>query len=114
MINYITHKFPVLFKKADKLHSKLWIQDGCPCQNSKAARIAMSESGASLLSIPPRSSHINPIENLFHLVRRELDRQAISKNKVYETYNKFATRVINTFTSFPTQTIDNIIESMEK
>ena len=74
----------------------------------------MSESGATLLSIPPRSPDINPIENHFHLVRRELDRQAISENKVYETYNEFATRVINTFTSFPTQTTDNIIDSMEK
>ena len=75
--DYITLKFPDLFEKADKLHSKLWIQDGCPCQNSKAAKIAMSESGASLLSIPPRSPDINPIENLFHLVRRELDLQRI-------------------------------------
>ena len=112
--DYISRKFPVLFQKADKLQSKLWIQDGCPCQNSKAAKLAMSESGASLLSIPPRSPDINPIENLFHLVRRELDRQAITENKVYETYNEFATRVINTFTSFPIQTIDNIIESMGK
>ena len=112
--DYISRKFPVLFEKANKLNSKLWIQDGCPCQNSKPAKIAMSESGATLLSIPPRSPDINPIENLFHLVRRELDRQAISENKVYETYNEFATRVINTFTSFPTQTIDNIIDSTEK
>ena len=70
----------------------------------------MSESGACLLSIPPRSPDINPIENLFHLVRKELDRQAIAENKVYETYNEFA----NTFKSFPTQTVDNIIESMDK
>ena len=112
--DYITRKFPVLFEKADKLHSRLWIQDGCPCQNSKAAKIAMNESGACLLSIPPRSPDINPIENLFHLVRKELDRQAIAENKVSETYNEFANRVINTFKSFPTQTVDNIIESMDK
>ena len=36
--DYITCEFPVLFKKADRLHSKLWIQYGCPCQNSKAAK----------------------------------------------------------------------------
>ena len=49
-------------------------------------KIAMSESGACLLSIPP-------IENLFHLVRKESDRLAITENKVYETYNEFAKRV---------------------
>ena len=45
-------------------------------------KIAMSESGACLVSIPPRSPDINPIENLFHLVRKESDRQAIAENKV--------------------------------
>ncbi len=111
---YISRKFPTLFQTADKLPSKLWIQDGCPCQNSKAAKMAMSESEADLLSIPPRSPDINPIENLFHLVRRELDRQAISGNIVQETYKEFATRVINTFKCFPIERVDNIIESMDK
>ena len=40
--------------------------------------MAMSEVNANLLSIPPRSPDINPIENLFYLVRKELDEQVIS------------------------------------
>ena len=48
--DYINRKFPIAIQKADKLQSKLWIQDGCPCQNSKAAKIAMRESGSDLLS----------------------------------------------------------------
>ena len=111
---YISRKFPELFQKADKFPSKLWIQDGCPCQNSNAAKMAMSESDADLLSIPPRSPDINPIENLFHLVRRELDRQAIDGTITQEPYEEFATRVINTFKSFPIECVDNIIESMDK
>ena len=87
--SYITRKFPALFKLAGKPHSKLWIQDGDPCQNSYAAKTAWSEFGAELLSIPPRSPDINPIENLFHLVRRELDRQALTGNITHETYEEF-------------------------
>ena len=84
--DYIARKFPV-FEKADKLHSKLWIQDGCPCQNSKTAKLAISESGASLLSIPPRSPDINPIENLFHLARRELDKRSVKTKFMKPTTN---------------------------
>ena len=81
--DYINCKFPILFQKADKLQSKLWIQDGCPSQNGKAAKIAMRESGSDLLSIPPRSPNINPIKNLFEnrLMRRELDRQVGNQRK---------------------------------
>ena len=87
--SYITRKFPALFKLAGKPHSKLWIQDGDPCQNSYAAKTALWEIGSELLSIPPRSPDINPIENLFHLVRRELDRQALTGNITHETYEEF-------------------------
>ena len=74
----------------------------------------MRESESDLLSIPPRSPDINSIENLFHLVREELDRQAIIENIEQESYKEFATRVINTFTSFPVECIDNIIGSTIK
>ena len=89
--SYIAKKFPVLFKLAGKPHSKLWIQDGDPCQNSYAAKTALTECGAELLSIPPRSPDINPIENLFHLVRRELDRQALSENITHVTLYRWYT-----------------------
>ena len=36
--NYISRKFPKLIKLADKSPSRLWIQDGDPCQNSYAAK----------------------------------------------------------------------------
>ena len=67
-----------------------------------------------LCRIPPRSPDINPIENLFHLVRRELDRQALSGNITHETYEQFSSRVSQTFKTFPCECIDNIIGSMDK
>ena len=68
----------------------------------------------TLLCIPARSPDINPIENLFHLVRRELDRQSLSGNITHETYEQFSSRVSQTFKLFPGKSIDNIIESMDK
>lgn len=112
--SYITRKFPTLFQLAGKPHSKLWIQDGDPSQNSYAAKMALKECDADLLSIPARSPDINPIENLFHLVRRELNRQSLSGNITHETYEQFSSRVSQTFKLFPSESIDNIIESMDK
>ena len=67
---YITRKFSTLFEKAAKFPSRLWVQDGWPCQSSSVAKMAMSGVNANLLSRPPRSQDINPIENLFHLAGR--------------------------------------------
>ena len=57
---------------------------------------------------------VTPIENLFHLVRKQLNRDAISKNIVKESYEEFQNRIVQTFLQFPTEIIDNIIESMNK
>ena len=57
-----------LFKRSINPKSKLFIQDGDPSQNSKAARVKLEACGAKLIKIPPRSPDINPIENFFNLV----------------------------------------------
>ncbi len=40
-----------------------------PSQRSKIAWKAMNKAGATLFTIPPRSPDLNPIENLFHIVK---------------------------------------------
>ena len=60
-----------------KGRSRLWLQDSDPSQNSAVARMAMKSVRAKLLSIPP---DINPIENLFHLIKRQLNNDAIAQN----------------------------------
>ena len=39
-----------------------------------------------LLSIPPRSRNINPVENMFDLIDRKLKSDAIEKNITHKTY----------------------------
>lgn len=111
--SYVKRKFPRMFKKAKKNPSRLWLQDGDPSQNCAAARKAFTKLDTTLLSIPPRSPDINPIENMFHLVRKELTHQAIAENITKETYEQFSSRVIRTITNFSSTTIDKIIETMD-
>ncbi len=70
--------------------------DNDPSQTSKAARKAMNESGATLFAIPPRSPDLNPIENLFHIVKNQLDKQALSEAIHQETWQQFTARVHKT------------------
>ena len=112
--SYVQCKVPVMSEKAAMGDLNLWIQDGDPSQNCAAAQNAFRDVNASLLSIPPRSPDMNPIETLFHLVRKELMRQAISNKITKETYDEFSQRIVSTINGISSQTIDKIIESMDK
>ena len=112
--NFICREFPKMFRRSAKSHSKLFVQDNCPIQNCAKARRALASVKAKLFAIPPRSCDINPIENVFNLVKRELQRQAIKNNITYETYEQFTERVKCTLYAMSSDTIDNIISSMNK
>ena len=91
--NLVLTEFRGMFKKVKKGRSRLWLQDGDPSQNSAVARMAMKSIRAKLLSIPSHSPDINPIENLFHLIKRQLNNDAIVQNIRKETFEEFAARV---------------------
>lgn len=59
-------------------------------------------------------SAINVIENFFHLVRRELDCDALHQNIERETYAQFSQRVKDTIYRIPKQHIDKAIESLPR
>ena len=58
---------------------KRFLQDGCPVQNSKKARKALDTVGAIKFSITPRSTYVNPTENIFNYVKSELGTQDFEK-----------------------------------
>ena len=70
--DFILHQFPRTFKKNVNPTAKLFLQDGDPSQNSKAAKQALQAVGAAKFSIPPRSPDMNPIENVFNRVKDTL------------------------------------------
>ena len=106
--------FPKAFRKSVAPKTKRVLMDGCPRQNSKTAHKAYDKLGAKIFKIPARSPDLNPIENFFHLVKKDLKAQAIRNRITRESMEEFNTRVVDTLKSYPVSTIDRIIESMDK
>lgn len=111
--DFIRRKFVAMFARADKEGSRLFVQDGDPSQNSRAARDAMREVQAELFPIPARSPDLNPIENIFKLVGDRLRADAVRHHITRETFQGFQARVIATIRSIPVATIDRTIASMD-
>jgi hypothetical protein len=64
-------------KKNDR---RLFLMDNDPSQTRKAARKAMGKIDAEFHKIPARWPDLNPIENVFHLVKKSLENEAIANN----------------------------------
>jgi len=63
---------------------------------------------------PPRSPDLNPIENFFALVTKQLRSQVIERKIEKETFEEFVKRVKSTMVNFSVEKINKIIESMSK
>lgn len=110
---FVLDCFPAAFEKCGvQPQGKLFLQDGDPRQTSKAARKGWESLGCDMFAIPARSPDLNPIENIFHLVRNKLKEDAISREIVHETYKEFCARVAATIVNFSPVVINKTIESM--
>ena len=103
--DYVREDFPQIFSKRANSIGKHFLRDGDPVQNSAAAKRAL---------ILGRSPDLNTIENLFHLVSRQLEKDALDMEIASENFEQFSARVKMTMENFPIATIDNIITSMHK
>ncbi len=112
--DFVRDHFKETFKKSANPRGKMFLQDGDPSQNSGIARDAMFKMGAKKFSIPARSPDLNPIENLFHLVKRKLDEDALDRAIMFENFDNFCLRVKETILQSDKNTIDKTIGSMEK
>ena len=73
---------------------------------------AMARCLSEVLKIPPRSPDLNPIGNIFHIVSRKLEKDAIDQRITRESYQEFCGRVRRTIYSISHQLINKTIESM--
>ena len=112
--NYIRERFPEMFQASANPRGKLFLQDGDPSQNSAAARLAMDAVGCRLFKIPARSPDLNPIENVFHNIRRKLNEDALEGKIEHETFEQFCRRVRTTILEYSPEVIDRTIDSMPK
>ena len=112
---FVNNCFPLAFQKcAVPIKDGVFLQDGDHQQNSKVARESWEMLGVQMFKIPARSPDLNPIENMFQLVREQLKKDAMSKSITKETYDQFSKRVAQTLCGFPAETINNLITSMPK
>jgi hypothetical protein len=72
----------------------------------------MEKIEAEIHKIPARSSDLKPIENVFHLVKKTLDNEAIANNITYETFQDFSARVLKSLENLSTDVIDRTISSL--
>ena len=114
--NFIREHFNITFAQAGPKTDgrRLFVMDNDPEQTSRLARDALEEIEAEFHEIPPRSPDLNPIENIFHLVKRYLESEAISRNITRESFEEFQARVLRAFDCICTETIDNTIASLNK
>ena len=66
---FVKRHWPAALENSTNPRNKLVLQDGDPVQKSKQAHLAYDAIGCKIFNIPARSPDINPIENIFHLVR---------------------------------------------
>ena len=114
MADLIESDLPAAFERVTARRCRRILQDNCPRQTSKVAKRAFARVGAVLFQIPPRSPDFNPIENVSHLVKRTLKRQAVSQGIVSEDRVEFRERCRRTLDEFPLATINRTIDSMPR
>ena len=81
--SFIEKQFSDMFKNSANSKGKLFLQDGQLSQNSKIACEAIDFARYSLFNIPPRSPDLNPIENMFHLIGKQLKKYDIAVHKTW-------------------------------
>jgi transposase len=110
----VKNEFPEVIAKSTNPNGRMFLQDGDPSQNSRKAKDAFEEVGAHLFSIPARSPDLNPIENVFHVVKEELRKQALDERITRENFEQFSARCHRTLINFPVAIIDRTIGSMPR
>ncbi len=118
-VTFIRNKLPHAFADAEVTSrrsrlAKMFVMDNDPCQNSKAAREALQEIGGTVVNIPARLPALNPIENVFHNVKRTLYKQAMERRITKESYEEFSCRIMETMFSFDGELIKGTIATMPK
>ena len=88
--------------------------DNDPCQTSRKAMSAINQIECELHQIPARSPDLNPIENVFHLIKKKLEKDAIDKKIRKESFNEFKDRVLRSLGTLDSNILDRTIESMPK
>lgn len=110
----IKDAFPGFFAKSANRVKKVFLQDGDPSQTSKLANQTWTSLEYEMFPIPARSPDLNPIENTFHSIGKQIRKDAANRGIEKETYKQFCDRVKRIVLSFNKEEINRTIESMPR
>ena len=115
-VQLIRQHFNITFAKAGpKAQSKrIFVMDNDPSQTSKKAMEALHDIEAELHRLPSRSQDLNPPENIFHLVKMNLEKEALKQKITNESFEEFRERVFNSFQHIDTEIVDKTTESLPR
>ena len=108
--------FNITFAKAGPKvnHARCFIMDNDPCQTSKMSLRGVSDIEAEFHYIPARSPDLNPIENIFHLIKKRLKDKALNLHIEKESFEQLKTCVLRCCDDIDTLIIDLTIKSLPK
>ena len=90
------------------------MQDGNPSQNNCKVRSGWDKRRAQKFSILARSPDLNPIEDIFHIVKNKLCQDFLEMKIEREDFEEFSARVKTTLENVPVHVVDKTIQSMDK
>ena len=90
------------------------LQDNCSIMNSQLVVDSLFENGVKRFKIPARSPDINCIENVFHKIRKTIQKDAINRKITHESFRQFQGRCAHIIRNFDIAYIDKVIDSMPK
>jgi len=85
----------------------IYQQDNAPSHTSIKSIKFFSENKIEVMYWPPRSPDLNPIENLWNLIKQE------TRKKYYGTKEEMIREITNILNNFPIEKINNLINSMD-
>ena len=112
---FVERNFPEAFQKAGHdIDGGMFLQDGDPRQNCRLAVEKFDFLGCNVFHIPAKSPDLNPIENIFGLIRKQLRADALSQRITKETYGEFCKRCAATITNYSPEIINKTLSTMKK
>jgi len=85
-------------------------QDNDPKHKSKKATNWFKDNGFVVMVWPPQSADLNPIEHLWHYLKRKLGEYEVAPKSIHELWERVQTE----WEKIPAATCQNLIESMPR